>query len=236
MINNDDNAKGIFVLNGQMFSVNDLINVMRRHGLRIDMTRNGLAIDGEQITSISNLDGNKCPLAGTCEKRIALVEFLKLQKTQGTRDQNYDFIEPPYLQSSQQSSQYEYRSKEPRNDFIKPNNHDLFEGNVSQSRGLFDEPEVETEMRGLFDEPDFYSDSEEPLFEGSLFNENNNQNRDLPRDRQFSNSSNYNETHTVENNYCNKCGFDLNPSWNSCPNCGQRITQRSNRNNNDYFY
>ena len=49
-------------------------------------------------------------------------------------------------------------------------------------------------------------------------------------------NDNFNDSRNNESNYCNKCGFDLNPNWNSCPNCGQRIVQRSNRNNNDYFY
>ena len=74
MINNENNnPDGIFVLNGQIFSVNDLINAMRRQGLRIHLTRGGLSIDGEQISSISSLEGNKCPLASTCEKRVALI-------------------------------------------------------------------------------------------------------------------------------------------------------------------
>ena len=135
MINYEDNPDGIFVLNGQIFSVNDLINIMRRHGIRIHLNRNGLTVDGEQITSITNLDGNRCPLAPACEKRVALIEFLKIQKSQVTsysRDDSYEDYEPPLARPMQERDSYLEQKREPtRRDFIQPNNHEMLPSNKS---------------------------------------------------------------------------------------------------------
>ncbi|HUT80796.1 MAG TPA: hypothetical protein VMZ29_06280 [Candidatus Bathyarchaeia archaeon] len=250
--NNNNNPDGIFVLNGQIFSVNDLINIMRRHGISIRLTRDGLSIDGEQISSVSNLDGNKCPLAGNCEKRVALVEFLKLQKSQ-PMNQERVYDKPTNYDSPSVSSRdnFDYqedfrdnyqdlRRDSPRDeqsrDFIKPNNHDLFEGNVSNSRGLFDEPPQE-EVRGLFDEPDFKDESNEDYFENSFFNRNEYSERELSREDQFESKGYRPEPREMNQHFCKRCGFDIDLSWNSCPKCGQRIiSQNPQKTDSDYLF
>ncbi len=251
--NNTNNPDGIFVLNGQIFSVNDLINIMRRHGISIRLTRDGLSIDGEQINSVSNLDGNKCPLAGNCEKRVALVEFLKLQKSQPMyQDRPYDrptnYDEPSFSSRDNYDYQEDYRDnyqdlrrdsprEEQSRDFIKPNNHDLFEGNVSNSRGLFDEPPPQEEVRGLFDEPDFTAESNDDYFENSFFNRNEYTERELSREDQFSSRNNRSEPRDTNQNFCKRCGFDVDPNWNSCPKCGQRIlSQNQQRTDSEYLF
>ncbi|MBK5114478.1 MAG: hypothetical protein KGD59_09110 [Candidatus Heimdallarchaeota archaeon] len=233
MINYEDNPDGIFVLNGQIFSVNDLISIMRRHGIRIHLNRDGLTIDGEQISSISNLNGNKCPLATACEKRVALVEFLKLQKTQDTRDDSYGY-EPPLARPMQEREPLsEYRKEPTRRDFIQPNNHDLFEGNISDSSKLYNEPEkVE---RPQFDDDDFFDDPRESQFEDSLF-----QRKEYPQEKEYSREKqvyDYDDYKTEElsNSYCKRCGYDLNSAWNSCPKCGQRVLVEK-ASNEDYLF
>jgi hypothetical protein len=234
MINYEDNPDGIFVLNGQIFSVNDLISIMRRHGIQIHLNRDGLTSDGEQISSISNLDGNKCPLATACEKRVALVEFLKLQKTQDTRgDDSYGY-EPPLARPMQEREPLSEYKKEPtRRDFIQPNNHDLFEGNISDSSKLYNEPEkVE---RPQFDDDDFFDDPRESQFEDSLF-----QRKEYPQEKEYSREKqvyDYDDYKTEElsNSYCKRCGYDLNSAWNSCPKCGQRVLVEK-ASNEDYLF
>ncbi|MHA1155606.1 MAG: hypothetical protein ACTSQK_05815 [Candidatus Heimdallarchaeota archaeon] len=241
MINNDNNnPDGIFVLNSQIFSVNDLINAMRKQGLRIHLTRDGLSIDGEQITSISSLDENKCPLAGTCEKRVALVEFLKLQKTQNAQE-NYhrgnrfeQEASPDIFSRSNELEDLQNRREDSRRDFIKPNNHDLFEGNVSNSPGLFDEP-VE-EIRGLFDEPDLFTEPETKQFEDSFYRDDSLEEKSHSQDDMFSDTSRRRPQQESEQPFCPECGFDIQPSWNTCPNCSHKITRRVEaRNKNRYF-
>ncbi|NHJ03372.1 MAG: hypothetical protein EAX90_00990 [Candidatus Heimdallarchaeota archaeon] len=240
MINNDNKPDGILVVNGQIFSASDLINIMRRHGIRIGMNREGLIIDGEQVVSISNLDDNKCPLAGTCEKRVALVEFLKLQKTQEIRSSQYEeerlnYSEASLFYDNHENQNNDFRREEPRNDFIKPNNHDLFEGNISNQYGLFDEPPVVRD-RGLFDEPPLFSEPEENQFEDSLYQESNdfeqkpNQNEDYYQEkRQFN-------QHESQQPFCSECGFDLKSSWISCPNCGNRVIRKAISKEKNYFF
>ncbi len=236
MINYEDNPEGIFVLNGQIFSVNDLINIIRRHGIRIHLNRNGLTIDGEQITSISNLDGNKCPLASACEKRVALVEFLKLQKTQVTsdsRDTSFDDYEPPLARPMQVRDSYSEHKREPtRRDFIQPNNHDLFEGNISNRSSYYEEPErVE---RPQFEDDDFYEDPRDTQFEDSLFQSKEYPEKDFSREKQLYDYDDY-RNEELSNSYCKRCGYDLNPAWNSCPKCGQRaLTEKAG--NDDYLF
>lgn len=236
MINNDNNNNpdGIFVLNGQIFSVNDLINAMRRQGLRIHLNRDGLSIDGEQITSISNFDENNCPLASTCEKRVALIDFLKLQKTQNVRE-NYHQANrfehessPDIFGSNHEQEDFQMRRESPRRDFIKPNNHDLFEGNVSNSPGLFDEP-VE-EIRGLFDEP------ETKQFEDSFYHDDSSEEQSFSRDNIFSDHNRRGTPQTSEQPFCSECGFDLQSSWNTCPNCSHKITRRVGAQNKNYHF
>ena len=240
MINNDSKPDGILVVNGQIFSASDLINIMRRHGIRIGLNREGLIINGEQVSSISNLDDNKCPLAGTCEKRVALVEFLKLQKireieTPQFREDNLNYSEASLFYDNHENHNNDFRRDEPRNDFIKPNNHDLFEGNISNQRGLFDEPS-ERSNRGLFDEPPLFSDSGENHFEESLYRESNDF-----ESKPIQNEDYYSENHQFQQQdsqqpFCSECGFDLQPSWVSCPNCGNRVIRRTNTNEKNYFF
>jgi hypothetical protein len=239
------------VLNGQVFSVNDLIAVMRRHGIRIRLNRDGLSIDGEQITSISNLDGNKCPLAKSCDKLSALMDFLKLQKSQEFRERVYehrDSIEPPYIQDSQQDYRDEYRDeyredyrrdKQKRSDFIKPNNHDLFEGNVSNSRGLFDEPtpqETPSQVKGLFDDPTYGNDKDNSLFENSIFRQGDYDESDYSQDNQYQDRMYRDDSRVQDQLFCQKCGFDLDSNWNTCPRCGQRIVQNNKQKTYDTLF
>ncbi|NHJ46889.1 MAG: zinc ribbon domain-containing protein [Asgard group archaeon] len=243
MFDRSDNPDGIFVLNGQVFSVNDLIAVMRRHGIRIRLNRDGLSVDGEQITSISNLDSNKCPLAKSCDKLSALMDFLKLQKSQESRERAYDrrdSVEPPYIQDSQQDYRDDFREdyrrdKSKRSDFIKPNNHDLFEGNVSNSQGLFDEPSP-PESQGLFDEPSYSNDKDNSLFEDSLFRQDDYEEPEYSRDNQFQDRSYKDDSRVQDQLFCQKCGFDVDSNWNSCPRCGQRIAQNNRQKTFDTLF
>ncbi len=230
MINYEDNPEGIFVLNGQIFSVNDLISIMRRHGIRIHLNRNGLTIDGEQITSISNLDGNRCPLATACDKRVALVDFLKLQKTQVAQEEdNYD-CEPPLARPMQErADSSDYRKEPSRRDFIQPNNHDLFEGNISEKSNFYEEPE--REERPQFEEESFYDNPREKQFEDSLFQSKQYPEKEYSREKQIHDY----KTEEPSNSYCKRCGFDINSTWNSCPKCGQRILVEK-ANNDDYLF
>ncbi len=241
LINNDTNSPdGIFVLNGQIFSVNDLINAMRRQGLRIHLNRDGLSIDGEQITSISSFDENKCPLASTCEKRVALVDFLKLQKTQNVREDYHQENRTEHEPSSDifggnhEQEDLQMRKENPRRDFIKPNNHDLFEGNVSNTPGLFDEPV--DEIRGLFDEPDLFSEPETKQFEDSLYRNDSLEEKSFSRDDMFSDHSRRGSHQESEQPFCSECGFDLQSSWNTCPNCSHRINRRAGIKNKNYHF
>lgn len=245
-----NNPDGIFVVNGQVFSINDLLNVMRRHGMRIRVNANGLYIDGEQINSITNFNDNKCPLAKTCEKRVALIEFLKLQKNQqqskdySQRDFSYEsepqsFYQDTYEDSNDQDNYFEQKEDKPRRDFIRPNNHDLFEGNVEESRGLFDEPV--TEARGLFDEPDLFSESETSNFEDSFYKERPEHfdDRREPNDNPYRENTRDNRSFTRDNPeqpFCAECGFDLKPSWVSCPNCGYRIIRKKRPSERNFRY
>jgi len=236
MFDRRDNPDGIFVLNGQVFSVNDLITAMRRHGIRIHLNRDGLSIAGEQISSISNLDGNRCPLANSCEKLSALMDFLKMQNSQEFQERVYDHrdnIEPPYIHEQQQDYNDNYRRDDSRrSDFIKPNNHDLFEGNVSNSRDLFDDPPQE--QRGLFDEPTFDNNDESSFFEDQVFGRNDYDDSEYSREKHYIDRPYRDEPQ--EQLYCQKCGFDLNSNWNSCPRCGQRIAQNSKQNSFDTLF
>ncbi|NHK32825.1 MAG: zinc ribbon domain-containing protein [Asgard group archaeon] len=236
MFDRRENPDGIFVLNGQVFSVNDIIAVMRRHGIRIRLNRDGLTVDGEQISSISNLDSNRCPLANSCEKLSSLMDFLKMQKRQESQEKVYDqrsSIEPPYIHDSQQDYSDDYRREDSRrSDFIKPNNHDLFEGNVTNSRGLFDEPPEE--QRGLFDEPSFDNNNESSFFEDQVFSRSDFDDSDYSQENQYRDRSYRDEPQ--EQIFCQKCGFDLNSNWNSCPRCGQRIAQNNKQNTFDTLF
>lgn len=241
LINNDNtNPDGIFVLNGQIFSANDLINAMRKQGLRIHLTRDGLSIDGEQITSISSLDENQCPLAGTCEKRVALIEFLKLQKTQNAREGfhrenhfGYESSSNSFSRNSEQED-FQMRREDSRRDFIKANNHDLFEGNVSNTPGLFDEP-VE-EVRGLFDEPDLFSEPETNQFEDSFNRDDSSEENSFSRDDLFSDQNKRGSHQHSDQPFCPECGFDVQSSWNTCPNCSHKIVRRAATKNKNYHF
>ena len=242
MINNDEKPDGIMVINGQIFSASELITIMRRHGIRIGMNREGLIIDGEQVTSISNLDDNKCPLAGTCEKRVALVEFLKLQKNREIRDShqfdesiNYREASLFYDNNDEENHFDEFRREEPRNDYIKPNNHDLFEGNVSNQIGLFDPPHTENENRGLFDEPPLFSEPKSNQYEDSFYQEDNDFEQNQRQD-DFYPERNQNQRQDTNQPFCSECGFDLKPNWVSCPNCGYRVVRKSGVKEKNYFF
>ena len=129
-----------------------------------------------------------------------------------------------------------FSREDSRRDFLRPNNHDLFEGNVSDPRVMYDEPEPESP--GLFDEPDIRA-PEKPYFEDSFFQPDDyperQQQQQQPQDRPlFDDPVSYREPQRQETSYCKKCGFDLNPSWNSCPNCGQRVIRRDS--SDDYYY
>lgn len=238
MFDRRENPDGIFVLNGQVFSVNDIIAIMRRHGISIRLNRDSLTVDGEQISSISNLDSNRCPLANSCEKLSSLMDFLKMQKQHEFQERVSDQranIEPPYVHDSQQDYNDEYRREDSRrSDFIKPNNHDLFEGNVSNSRSLFDEPPQE--QRGLFDEPIFdnNNDDESSYLEDQVFGRSDYDDSEYSREKQYFDRS-YREE-SQEQLFCQKCGFDLNSNWNSCPRCGQRIAQNTKQNSFDTLF
>lgn len=258
-----EKSDGIFVLNGQIFSVNDLINTMRRMGISIRLTRDGMTVDGEHINSITDLDGNKCPLAGNCEKRVALVDFLKLQKKRSAVDERpvvpptafeeslYSYPRDSYsTQQQSQHSRQDFRSEEPARDFIKPNNHDLFEGNVSGPQDLFEESR--DEPSGLFDEPDFRSELEEKLFEDSFFSRSEYSDDDFSREKPqfdsrdtrdtrdsrgyFDNRDDFNQR--SENQlYCKKCGYDLEQTWSTCPKCGSRVPiQQSKRTESEFLF
>jgi len=240
--NDNSNSNGIFVLNGQVFSVNDLINAMRRQGIHIHLSKDGLSIDGEYIPSITNLEGDRCPLAKNCEKRIALVEFLKLRKKEGT----FDFEREPRQSSFQDSSfTREFPIKErtresPTPDFIQPNNHDLFEGNVSNSRGLFDEP-VQESPRGLFDEPDFNADERDLSFEDSFFEQRPHEgfDSDFTQDNQgLSNTFDMHRDSHSQNHqlFCQRCGYDLQQNWKVCPSCGKQVEPQSSSHSEDYLF
>ena len=239
--------EGVFVINDQIFSVTDLLSLMQRHGIRVKLNRDGLMIDGEYISSVANLDENRCPLATSCEKRVALVDFLKLQKSNTSyRPTNNspvrDYDAPQAYPTMSQNSDYLERREEPRRDFIKANNHDLFDGNINNSNaGLFDEPEEPT--RGLFDEPDMFSTPEVSRGNQNQDNQyfgNNDfgETRSLPQDRSYSND---NQDYSVQNKsqiqpYCSECGFDLNPTWNSCPNCGNKVFRGNSSGNDKLFF
>lgn len=242
MLNYDDNnPDGIFVINGQIFSAVELLNAMRRHGIHVRVGQNGLNIDGEQISSISNLDDNKCPLASTCDKRVALVEFLKLQRKHGNKisQEREQQIEPEPLQSLFDEAplfknEQRNRKEDSRRDFIKANNHDLFDGNISSKPGLFDE-NINQE-RGLFDGPDLFTETENSQFEDSFYKEGNHyEGRKSIQEDSFSQKRNLN-FQDKEQPFCAECGFDLKPNWVSCPNCGYRVIRKNVQNEKNYFY
>jgi len=237
----DSSSNGIFVLNGQIFSVNDLINAMRRQGINIRLNREGISIDNEYIPSITNLEGDRCPLAKICEKRIALVEFLKLQKSrQALHEYGDERRSPTYQQSfTRNFTPEESPSRESSSpDFIRPNNHDLFEGNVSDSRALFDEP-LQSPSRGLFDEPDFTSGDTDLPFEDSLFERNNNFDSSFSRDKERFSERFSDDSHHTNNSsqlFCKKCGYDLQSNWKVCPSCGYRIERQESQRSEDYLF
>jgi hypothetical protein len=245
----DANPKGVFVINDQIFSVTDLLSIMQRHGIRIKVNRDGLMIDGEYISSIANLEDDRCPLSTSCEKRVALVDFLKVQRSKESyrpmNSHTREYDAPQAYPTVTHNPEYLERKEEPRRDFIKPNNHDLFEGNINNSNAdLFDEPEEP--IMGLFDEPDIFSSpdvhrgnqSQDDQYYG---NSNNNSNdysdsRPLPRDRPYSsNDQEFGVHNRSQQPFCSECGFDLNPTWNSCPNCGYKVV-RGNSNNSDKLF
>ncbi|MFW9921898.1 MAG: zinc ribbon domain-containing protein [Candidatus Thorarchaeota archaeon] len=239
--NNNNNPDGIFVVNGQIYSAVELINAMRRHGIHVRVSPNGLNIDGEQISSISNLDDNKCPLATTCDKRVALIEFLKLQKKQNMVNYNEkEFqIEPEPIHSLFDETlplrnEPKNRRESSRRDFIKANNHDLFDGNISSKPGLFDEPI--SQDGGLFDGPDLFSAHESSQFEDSFYKEQDHyEERKTLQNESISQKRNL-DYHEKDQPFCSECGFDLKPNWVSCPNCGYRIIRKNVQNDKNYFY
>ncbi len=244
----DINQKGVFVVNDQIFSVTDLLNIMQRHGIRVKINRDGLMIDGEYISSVANLEENRCPLSTSCEKRTALVDFLKVQRSKESyrpmNSHSREYEAPEAYPTMSQNPEYPERKEEPRRDFIKPNNHDLFEGNINNSRGLFDEPEEEPIM-GLFDEPDIFSSPEvqrsEPLQDDQFYSSNNDDYREdsrpLPRDKPYSaNDQDYSVQNRSQQPFCSECGFDMNPTWNSCPNCGHKVIRRNTNNSDKLFF
>ncbi|MHA1366696.1 MAG: zinc ribbon domain-containing protein [Candidatus Heimdallarchaeota archaeon] len=231
-----------------IFSVTELLNLMQRHGIRVKVNRDGLMINGECISSVANFEDNRCPLATSCEKRVALVDFLKVQKSRESyrpmNSHTQEYEAPEAYPTMSQNSEYLERKEEPRRDFIKPNNHDLFEGNINNSRGLFDEPEEEPIM-GLFDEPDIFSSPEVQRRDSSQddqFFDNNNDDyredsRPLPRDKPYSaNNQDYGVHNRSQQPFCSECGFDMNPTWNSCPNCGHKIIRRNTNNSDKLFF
>jgi len=244
----DINPKGVFVVNEQIFSVTELLNLMQRHGIRVKVNRDGLMINGECISSVANFEDNRCPLATSCEKRVALVDFLKVQKSRESyrpmNSHTQEYEAPEAYPTMSQNSEYLERKEEPRRDFIKPNNHDLFEGNINNSRGLFDEPEEEPIM-GLFDEPDIFSSPEVQRRDSSqddqFFDSNNDDYREdsqpLPQDKPYSaNNQDYGVHNRSQQPFCSECGFDMNPTWNSCPNCGHKIIRRNTNNSDKLFF
>jgi predicted RNA-binding Zn-ribbon protein involved in translation (DUF1610 family) len=266
MINTDRHSDGIIVVNDQIFSVQDLLRAMHRLGINIRLTRDGLIVDGERISSISKLDDTSCPLAKTCEKRIALVEFLKLQQdrsrvqtkeTTPSRDifshnspllfqenkNDYPYKQQDTKDSLYQTSQREHGIRRDSNsDFIKPNNHDLFEGNVSEpdrSFPLEEEEEEDNPLKGLFDEPDIYSnvgDNSNNDFEQRLFYDEQPIGGQTFDDEEsfLDNRDHYSDQEETDKPFCSECGFDLEPNWNSCPNCGYKVI-RSKRQSERLF-
>ena len=224
MFSRDENKEGVFVLNGQIYSITDVIKIMQRHGIHLRQNHDGLFIDGERISSISDLNDNKCPLARTCEKRVALVEFLKLQK-QNLPDNNFQQRLPDQYQIRDASNDHSFsRNEEPRRDFIKPNNHDLFEGNISDNSSSRDD--AIDDIRKLFDGPDIFSNDdqyEEPFYSNDEFQDS----RSSSRDRDYINNQNLDYNRNIEQPFCAECGFDLNPNWNTCPNCGYKIIKKN---------
>jgi len=242
----DINPKGVFVVNDQIFSVTDLLNIMQRHGIRVKVNRDGLMIDGEYISSVANFEDNRCPLATSCEKRVALVDFLKVRRSREAyrpmNSHSREYEAPEAYPTMTQNPEYLERKEGPRRDFIKPNNHDLFEGNINNSSGLFDEPEEEPIM-GLFDEPDIFSSPEVQRRDSSQddqFYDNNNDysdSRPLPRDRSLStNDQDYSDQNRSQQPFCSECGFDMNPTWNSCPNCGYKVVRKNSTNSDKLFF
>ena len=164
-----------------------------------------------------------------------------------------EYEAPEAYPTMSQNSEYLERKEEPRRDFIKPNNHDLFEGNINNSRGLFDEPEEEPIM-GLFDEPDIFSSPENQRSSSSheepLFGSNNDygnsdyssndfreDSRPVSRDRTYSsNDQDYRVQNRSQQPFCSECGFDMNPSWNICPNCGHKVVRRNSNNSDKLFF
>ncbi|MBD3192178.1 MAG: zinc-ribbon domain-containing protein [Candidatus Heimdallarchaeota archaeon] len=242
-MNNERTIDGIFVLNGQIFSVNDLINIMRRHGIRISPAENGLLLEGERISSISAIEPNSCPLAQTCEKRMAIIEFLKLQKNQihskrtvkFPDDYDSQFTQDEYPPSHPQTiASPKKQGDSRRGSFIRPNNHDLFEGNIDDGPGLFDEPIDETEdFSSLFEEPESFqepsrrSDIEthrhpEKEYSEQFFSREQNQEQSSIRRR-------------ADEPFCPSCGTDIDPSWNSCPHCGKQLKRSQNSRSDKLF-
>ncbi|MHA1188218.1 MAG: zinc ribbon domain-containing protein, partial [Candidatus Heimdallarchaeota archaeon] len=115
---------------------------------------------------------------------------------------------------------------------------------INNSRGLFDEPEEEPIM-GLFDEPDIFSSPEVQRRDSSqddqFFDSNNDDyredSRSLPRDKPYSaNNQDYGVHNRSQQPFCSECGFDMNPTWNSCPNCGHKIIRRNTNNSDKLFF
>lgn len=233
---------GIFVLNGQIFSVDKLITIMRRHGIRISPSEDGLIIEGERISSLSNIGPNSCPLAQTCEKRIAITEFLKLQRKQHPSKrttQSSDEYGSPLTHDDYSSHQQSITpTKKPgdshRGSFIKPNNHDLFEGNIEDGPGLFDEPIEESEdFSSLFDEPESFREANRRTdIKSSQYPEKDYSEQFFSREQTNGHSTVKRRT---DEPFCPSCGTDIDPSWNSCPHCGKPLKKGQNSRRDKLF-
>jgi hypothetical protein len=250
---NNSSSEGIFVLNNQVFSVIDLINALRRQGIRIRLTRNGLSIAGNEITSITDLDNNRCPLAPTCERRVALMDFLKLRELrsrvsfqQNNPIENYPHQQQNLRQDSQSASypfstypnqEDTYPAQEEKRQsggFIEPNNHDLFEGNVDDSPSSFydnpfrDENEEDEFSGALFDddEDDYSASTEQSNFDGPLFPDNDDY--EDTQEPLFGDSPRFTNpsNSSPQKTNCPHCGYQLDSSWVVCPKCGERITHQ----------
>ncbi|MEA2070043.1 MAG: zinc ribbon domain-containing protein [Asgard group archaeon] len=255
MYTQEKNQKGIFVINNQVYSINDIISAMQRQGINVTIHSSGLMIEGERIPAISDFRGSNCPIAKTCEKRKALLQFLKLQKTQGrnsefysreTSAESYDYSGSPTRSYGQREGEHHarttHRTREQR-DFIKPNNHDLFEGNITDDPDFSNDfenthyEEDQEEDFELFDD-DLFSESSQEDFEKPLFDEGYAQEtyHEKANSRRRQRMDYEDDYPSDEKPFCPTCGYDLDSSWSICPNCGEKIVRKEKKQDKGLFF